>query len=245
MTRSPDPVTAMAALALASPEAIIGRRELLVVAPHPDDESIGCGGLLAWAAAAGKKPRVLFVTDGEASHPGSRSYPPARLARLRQREALQACAALGLAESAATFLSAPDSGLASLSQSARVALVKAIAEWIKRSVQPVVCIPARSDPHSDHVTVHELVRLAVQHLDVSLYAYPVWTWTAGPDRAGEVMDGRRVDIAGFLDAKSAAIAAHASQHGQVVHDANRPFVLPEALLRYARLPYEVLFDVAL
>ena len=53
----------------------------LVLAPHPDDESLGTGGLIAACVAEGRRVHVAVVSDGAASHPGSRAWPPARLAR--------------------------------------------------------------------------------------------------------------------------------------------------------------------
>ena len=66
----------------------------VVLAPHPDDESLGCGGLLARLAAHGVPARVVVVTDGAQSHPGSAAYPPERLRALREAEARAAVAAL-------------------------------------------------------------------------------------------------------------------------------------------------------
>lgn len=235
----------MGSLPLLPPEKVIGRRDVLVVAPHPDDESLGCGGLLAWAAASGNRPRVLFITNGEQSHPGSVLYPPAKLARLRQGEALEACAALGLANDAVTFLSAPDSGLLALDAAQKRGLTRAIAQWVSLSGRAALCIPASSDPHGDHIATHWLVRGATRPPEVELYAYPVWTWLLPVERGTAFPQGRRVDIGSYLEKKSRAIAAHASQHGTVVPDAREPFVLPAALLHFSRLPFEVLLDVDL
>ena len=68
-------------------------RPLLVLAPHPDDESLGCGALLA-QAFAGVGAHVACLTDGAASHPGSRLVPPDQLAAIRRAEVLDAVAPL-------------------------------------------------------------------------------------------------------------------------------------------------------
>ncbi|RKJ98019.1 PIG-L family deacetylase, partial [Pseudoroseomonas wenyumeiae] len=84
------------ALPFAPLEQVLAPGGLVVLAPHPDDESLGCGGLLAAAAQAGRAVAVVFVSDGGASHPRSRRYPRLALRRLREAEALAALAALGL-----------------------------------------------------------------------------------------------------------------------------------------------------
>jgi LmbE family N-acetylglucosaminyl deacetylase len=58
-------------------------RPFVVIAPHPDDESLACGGLLALASCEGVRAAIVVVSDGAGSHPGSRAWPPARLAALR------------------------------------------------------------------------------------------------------------------------------------------------------------------
>lgn len=73
----------------------------IIVAPHPDDEVLACGGLLQLLQAQGTRTVLLAVTDGDASHPGSPLLPPATLARLRPQETEAALRALGLAPTAA------------------------------------------------------------------------------------------------------------------------------------------------
>src|ERR1700746_771451 len=75
---------------------VIGSKTCLVLAPHPDDESLGCGGLIAACCAAGRPPGVAILTDGCASHPGSCAYPPQRLAAIRKQEVTSAVGHLGL-----------------------------------------------------------------------------------------------------------------------------------------------------
>ena len=57
---------------------------VMIVAPHPDDESLGCGGLIAQLKAQKAEVWVLFLTNGEASHPNSLSYPAKKLGRLKK-----------------------------------------------------------------------------------------------------------------------------------------------------------------
>src|SRR5580704_966399 len=77
-------------------EERLGGGGLVVIAPHPDDESLACGGLIAEARAQGRPVRVVIVSDGTGSHPASKSYPKARLRELRETEARNAAKELGL-----------------------------------------------------------------------------------------------------------------------------------------------------
>lgn len=96
------------ALPLASLDALLGSRGLVVVAPHPDDESLGCGGLIAAARASGRPVHLVVVSDGCGSHTQSRLYPPEKLRALREAETQRAGAVLGLGSGDVTFLRLPD-----------------------------------------------------------------------------------------------------------------------------------------
>ena len=96
---------------------------ILVLAPHPDDETLGCGGLLYNAARARAAIRVVFVTNGDGFHLAAQRacarvrVRPADFVRLgiqRQSEARAALRRLGVAEKDATFLGYPDRGVAHL-----------------------------------------------------------------------------------------------------------------------------------
>ena len=69
---------------------LVGLRRLIVVAAHPDDESLGAGGLIATAARRGVPVTVVVATTGEASHPQSPTLRPAQLAPIRRAEVLAA-----------------------------------------------------------------------------------------------------------------------------------------------------------
>lgn len=83
-------------------------KSILVVAPHPDDETLGCGGAIALLRQLDLDVKVLVVSDGTQSHPNSLAYPPVALKQLRQRESLTALNILGVAPEAVTFLNLPD-----------------------------------------------------------------------------------------------------------------------------------------
>jgi LmbE family N-acetylglucosaminyl deacetylase len=102
--------------------------DLLVFAPHPDDETVGTGGVIQQAVAAGKKVRVVFVTNGDGypqaaaallNKPLSELAPPdfVGLAATRQREAVSATSLLGLSAASLVFLGYPDAAMPAVNES--------------------------------------------------------------------------------------------------------------------------------
>jgi LmbE family N-acetylglucosaminyl deacetylase len=81
---------------LAPSELSPSELSVLVVAPHPDDETLGCGGAIALLQARGCNVQILVVSDGTQSHPHSRKYPAAALRQLREAETHHAMTVLGI-----------------------------------------------------------------------------------------------------------------------------------------------------
>ncbi len=211
-----------------------GGAPILVVAPHPDDESLGCGGLIAQACAAGQPVTVLVLTDGTKSHPNSLAYPAARLRRLREAESRQAGRVLGLDSAGIAFLGLPDSHAPRTGEAATRA-AQAIAERARAFGAKVIFTTWRHDPHADHLTASILTRQAADLLGLALYEYPVWGWTLPPRRllrAG-LPAGFRLDVSAQMAAKRRAIACHRSQLGLVIDDDPEGFTLqPEFVERF-------------
>jgi LmbE family N-acetylglucosaminyl deacetylase len=220
---------------------VIGGGTCLILAPHPDDESLGCGGLIATCCAASRPPVVAVLTDGAASHPGSRLYPPAKLADLREREAVKAVGILGLAPERLLLLREPD-GHAPHEGAAFDAVVDYVVRCLREEGCTSVLTSWRFDPHCDHLAAALIAAEAARAAGVRLVSYPVWGWTLADDAelnlALEVR-GWRLDVGRHADAKCRAIAAHASQYGGVVTDDPAGFRLPEALLRAMRQKWEI------
>lgn len=217
----------------------------LILAPHPDDESLGCGGLIAALCQAGRPPLVVCATDGAASHPGSAEYPPAKLQALREAEMLAACAILGVPRSRVHFLGMPD-GQAPTRGPAFDAAARTIAGLIKTHAIHTIFATWPHDPHCDHQAVAGLAAAAAaaEACGARLMFYPVWGWLLRPGHQlpANAARGRRVDIAKCLPLKRRAIAAHASQYHGLITDSPDGFVLPQALLSVFDRPFEVFLD---
>ncbi len=225
---------------LAGLAQITGFAPALILAPHQDDESLGCGGLIAAACAAGMPPLVVFLTDGTGSHPNSTTHPPAVLRALREREARAATAILGLSPDRLVFLRLPDRFAPHAGPDFERA-VRAVAMLIGRHGCGRLLAPWRHDPHCDHLAAHLIARQAAARAGIGLVSYPIWGWTLSddPPLAGPMPTGHRLDISAHLPAKCRAIAAHASQLGRVVSDDANGFALTDAMLANFQTPYEV------
>ncbi len=216
---------------------------LVVVAPHPDDESLGCGGLIAEACARGTPTRLVVVSDGAGSHPGSRRYPPSRLRALREEETRAAAAELGLPAAAIQFIGLPDRFVPSAGPQAEGACA-AIAALAREVEAGAICVTWRHDPHCDHLAAADIVEAARDSFgDARVLAYPIWGWTLPVDRdVGPAPRGYRLDVSRHLQAKLAAVAAHRSQTTDLVDDSPNAFRLtPEMIANFAK-PHEILLE---
>jgi LmbE family N-acetylglucosaminyl deacetylase len=144
-------------------------RRVVVIAPHPDDEAIGAFELICRARRRGASTHVIVVSDGGASHPGSRTWPVARLTRERRRETRRAMRRCGLTPRELTFLDLPDGQL----EAALPRLTRALGSTLRRLRPDLVAGPARIDAHADHRAVAEALR-RVRLEGAQNLAYRVW-----------------------------------------------------------------------
>lgn len=214
----------------------VGQR-LVVVAPHPDDEVLGCAGILAGMQGREADVLMIAVTDGEASHPRSRHWTPERLRRQRPQESTRALARMGLDVNALDWqrLGLPDSGV----PEHEALLTERLAAMIRP--QDRVITTWRQDGHCDHEATGRATANAVAQQRACLIEVPVWAWHwARPDdaripwaRARKYMLDPQV-----LAQKRQAIAAHASQ---VSPEEQSPAVLGRETLDRLLQPFELVF----
>lgn len=213
---------------------------LVVVAPHPDDDVLGCGALLA-AMGGRLSVSVVYVTDGAASHIGSLAYPADRLRMVREREAVRALRRLG-GNIRPYFLRWPDGRVPSAGDAAAAPLLDALRGRIPAAARAGVAVPWRRDPHADHRATASLVDAIMRERPRAVrIEYVVWLDVlGGPDDAPWPNEGRLVefDSRPWLPAKRAALREHRSQRGRLITDAAQAFHLPKALLARALGPVE-------
>lgn len=203
----------------------------VVVAPHPDDETLGVGGLLAAWAGAGVEVVVVAVTDGEGSHPGSPTLGPAELARRRVDERSAALAALGLPGATVVRCGLPDGEVAARVDDLAVTLVGLLRPG------DLCLAPIAGDGHPDHdATAAAAGRAAAAVRGVGPVSYAVWLWhwavPGDVDWAGAV---RVVLAAPDRDAKRVAVDTFTTQVAPLSSDPRDAAILPpEVLARLVR-----------
>lgn len=243
-SRAASPLERPAELPLLQPDRVRGLESLLVVAPHPDDETLGCGGLIATARDVGLPVRVLFVTDGARSHPNSVAYPAARLRATREDEALAALRALGIPSGETSFLRYGDCAAPAPGHTEFPQAVSRVARLLADTGARTLLLPWRRDPHADHRATWRLAHtaLAAAATGARVLEYPIWVWELGAigdfPLAGEI-PAWRLDIRARLPRKRTAIAAYRSQLGVLIDDDPTGFQLTPALLARFRQPFEV------
>lgn len=211
---------------MVKPLALGGRRTALVVAPHPDDETIGAYGLIARLARRGVRVRVIVVADGAASHTSSNAWPRARLVAERRRETRIVLRRIGVRAGDVRFLALPDGALPDDEATHGVALARAI-----RSVRRpgLVALPDPCDAHPDHRAVARMAaRVATP--GARRVHYLVW-----PERgAPRPRPTHGLTLGPLRAAKRAAILRYRTQCGAITDDPHGFAISRGELARFAR-----------
>jgi len=219
----------------------------LIMAPHPDDESLGCGGTIVQLRQVGFPVHVLFVSDGTLSHPNSASYPAARLRDLRETEAREALQMLGVAADACTFMRLPDRGVPSAGEPGFAEAVTVVVEWLNRLQPATLFMPWQRDPHPDHRACWQIGQRAAQdaRLQPRVLEYLIWLWELGSPNDLPQPDTTqlwRVDITDVQPQRDRAIAAHRSQVTRLISDDPTAFYLSPELLAHFAPPRELFVE---
>lgn len=173
-------------------------QHILVISPHPDDESIGCGGTICTHAAAGDKVELIVLTSGEKGGHGSSED---ETIIIREEEAAAAAAILGIAN--IEFWKQPDGEFNSTDEN-----VNRLVEKIKYYHPSIIYVTHDKEMHPDHKAAARLVATALKSAALPgvkpiVWMYEVWTPIQQINHI--------VDISDHIDLKRMAIRAHASQ----------------------------------
>lgn len=177
---------------------------ILVLAPHPDDEAIGCGGTICLHEDRGDRIFVVFLTSGEL---GIKGMPLERVWRVREREAERSCEILGV--SGFSFFRYPDWYLSDHIQQAGDTL----ASVLTQETPSVIYLPHAGEWHPDHqaaLTIARVALNAVPDCAPTLLTYEVWT----PLPTYYHVE----DVSAVMNRKVKAIRRHRSQVALLAYD---------------------------
>jgi len=209
---------------------------LVVVAPHPDDEVLGAGGLMTAAHRLGSEVTVVAVTDGEASHPGT-AWTGARLAARRRDESRDALGHLGLDGVEVVRCSIPDGAV--------VIHEQRLAGLLRELLDRDTCVATtwRGDGHPDHEATGRATATAAAATGATLLEHPVWAWHwATPSSGLPIERARRLDLDETVrGAKVRAIGSFSSQIAPLGPRPEEAAILPPAV----RARFERCFEVHL
>ena len=214
-----------------------GHRAVLV-APHPDDEILACGGLLQQLAGRGEAPLLIAVTDGEGSHPDSALWPVPRLRQARPRESEAALQTLGSMHAKVLRLGFADGGV----QAAQTALERRLAALLTPT--DVVITTWRYDGHPDHEATARACMAAARMAGARLLEVPVWGWhwSAPGDGAMPLATARKLVLTPSQQrVKRAAMDCFVSQTGPDASSGAGP-ILPASALDRALASFELYFE---
>ncbi len=169
-------------------------RRALVLAPHPDDEAVGCGGYLAMLADGGTEITVVFVTDGGLDASGCQNDS---LAERRRRESQAAMAVLAVQH--AVWWGLPDGNLTECAGPAG-----SVQRLIEDRAIELVLSPHPGEAHPDHAAVARLLADVTSSGggEPTVMTYEIWTPQL-PDCV--------VDITARMERKLQAVRAYESQ----------------------------------
>lgn len=226
-------------------------KSCLVLAPHPDDETLGCGGIILHKRAAGAEVTVAVVTDGAASHLDDPAHATSRakLVEMREAETHLAVADLGVAAEHLHFLGFPDGHLGEHHQ----ALCARLHALIAQTQPDEIYVCALQDGHRDHIALARALRTLADEgalKGIAHWEYPVWTWDfrswrpgGKSNKAGFVLGVwamlrfwlrtpvYSVSLHGLQAIKRQALERHRSQIGLLEEEPDWPG-LPESFLAH-------------
>jgi LmbE family N-acetylglucosaminyl deacetylase len=226
----------LAALPEVDPGELVpfGKRAVFV-APHPDDEVLGTGGLLARLSAISRSLLIIAVTDGTASHPQSPEWPPERLAKVRPQETREALQRLHLRQVQVARLGQQDGGVAEFEEK--------LAADLSRHLEPgdIVFSTWRYDGHPDHEAVGRAAYEAANAARLPFVEVPLWTWHwASPDDARVPWSrARRIVLDEATHTRK--LRAVRAFRSQIEPDSStgQAAVLPDHVLERLTRPFEV------
>ncbi len=213
----------------------------LIVAPHPDDESLGCGGAIALLRKNNLDVSILVLSDGTLSHPNSVKYPKEKLRDLRENELQKAAEILGVSRENLTFFRWLDRAVPNNTSPEFLPAVERCRNYLTQTNPQTIFVPWRRDPHPDHRAAFELLSAAKSE-NQTIIEYPIWLYELAQSEDAPLeteVEAFRLDIKSVIETKQRAIRAHVSQITDLIDDDAQGFRLSEDILANFAVPFEI------
>jgi LmbE family N-acetylglucosaminyl deacetylase len=228
---------------LAPEESVVTFGQSLIVAPHPDDESLGCGGAIALLKKFDLKVSILVLSDGTLSHPNSIKFPKEKLRELRENEIIEAAGILGVEKENITFFRYPDRGIPDRNSENFGRAIERLKVFLDAEKSRTIFVPWRRDPHPDHRAAFQLID-AAKNEKQQIIEYPIWLYELAESEDAPLeneVEAFRLDVNSVIETKQKAIRAHRSQTTAMIDDDADGFRLSEEVLQNFAAPSEIYF----
>ncbi len=209
----------------------------VVVAPHPDDEVLGCAGLLMQLGRTGNAILLIAVSDGEKSHADDSVFSAGLLSHVRPAETAQAMARLGIANIDIMRAHLPDGRIGEFG----VKLQDLLTAYLQAS--DTVLSTWRKDGHPDHEAAGEASIAAARtagcrHIEIPVWA---WHWRTPDDPDIPWLRARKLPLDDAMqERKKAALESYRSQLEPDL-SLGGAAILPQEVLAHFTRPYEIYF----
>lgn len=227
----------------------VSQKSAILFAPHQDDETLGCGGIIALKREQGVPVSVVFVTDGGGSHTDHPTITREEIVQIRRQEALSALNILGVESRDIHFLNKLDGTLYRITEAERQQTIEEMAQLLRAFQPQEVYVTHNKDRSREHEITYELVvaAIAAAGVKVDLWQYAIWLhWQSLLFRdlkLEELAGAYRLNIHTVQSKKKRAIETYRSQYLPI--DAQSSAVLPRGFLWRFFLPHEVFFKTEL
>jgi N-acetylglucosamine malate deacetylase 1 len=208
---------------------VFSQKSAIVFSPHQDDETFGCGGMIAMKREHEIPVVVVFLTDGQGSG-GSEPNAQEKISQIRKREAVTALGILGVSPSEIHFLEKPDGTLQDLKNEERQQIIEQVAELLKYYKSEEVYVPHRKDCHKDHEATYKLIKEAIAQSEITMEVlqYPIWLFWRAPLfillKLQDIAAAHYLSITSVKDKKNKAIASYISQTQSLPHGFIKQFL---------------------
>ncbi len=221
------------------------QKSAMVFSPHQDDETFGCGGMIAYKCEQEIPVIVVFLTDGQGAGVSDSANT---LVQTRQQEAVTALGILGVKSSEIHFLAKPDGSLQNLKPEDRQKTISQVSALIRYYQPEEIYVPHHKDCHSDHEATYQLVKTAMSdekllgiyaqnQITVELLQYPIWLFWRAPLfillKLQDIAAAHWFSITPVQEKKNRAIASYKSQMEN----------LPRGFINRFLDSYEIFFKV--